>query len=216
MIRQTIDMGHFFYQLVCSTVLLGRNVYGITHHPYATYRKLSQAPIDFRPSIIMGFLCILYFTFASLIRTGKHNPFLLTVQFTSLVTAAGVGFVLSVFLLQFLGRIVRSDVSWKRIAILWSYTLLPTLIWFSATSVLFILLPPPRTLSVSGKAYSVVYIAFSIAILFWKLILYYLTVRFSFRTGLLRIGMVSLAYIPAMSLFSYAMYRLGVFRIPFL
>lgn len=197
-------------------VLFSRNAFGSLNNPYTTYRKLAHDGIDARQTVFIILLTILYFVFTALVRTGIRNPYVLTFKFNILVLTATVGFLGMLILLYYLGKIAGGTVSFKTLYILWSFTLLPTIVWFFTTSILFILIPPPRTLSMLGKAYSIFFISFSGAVLIWKLILYYLTLRFGFRFTLAKISLVSSVIAPAVVAYSLITYSLGIFRIPFL
>ena len=63
------------------------------------------------------------------------------------------------------------------------YSLLPTTIWFYLSLALLYLLPPPRTQSLQGKIFSVLYVSFSLSLLLWKVILTYLAIGFSRKVG---------------------------------
>jgi len=197
-------------------IFFGKNLVGCINKPYVTYRKLTDEKTDPWQILYIFILVVGYFTFASLLRTGMRNPFLLTIKFNSLFLAFIIGFLLTVLLFVLVGKIVGSQVQPKTIFVLWSYSLLPTIIWFFVTSVLYVILPPPRTLTFLGKIYSVIYVAFSMALLWWKLILYYLTLRFGLRIDLFRITLVSTLVIPCLVGYSLLMYRMGIFRIPFI
>ncbi len=97
-----------------------------------------------------------------------------------------------------------------------AYTLIPTLIWFSINSVLYAVLPPPRTLSLLGKGFSIVFICFSLTVLSWKIILEYLAIRFSTKFSFYPILYAFLLYLVIIIPYSLFLYSLGFFRIPFL
>ena len=103
----------------------------------------------------------------------------------------------------------------KRVIITWSYALLPTLIWFYSTLLFYFIIPPPRTISFLGKAFSIFYIAFSASLLIWKLILIYLSVRFSLRVHLYRIFYYLLLYFALSIPLWVVLYIYGISRIPF-
>jgi hypothetical protein len=169
------------------------------------------------PQTVFIFLfCLLYFLWATTIRIGLRNPFFLTIKFNLLVLGALLGFFLVIFLIMLLGKVFGGMGNTHRVFILWSYSLLPTLFWFFTTSILYILLPPPRTLSYLGKIYSLVFIAFSLSIFFWKMILYYLTLRFGLHFDLSKIGVATGIITPIILGYSLWMYRLGIFRVPFI
>lgn len=209
-------MADLFLTLLKLSIFFGRNTIGCINRPYITYRKLSEERTDVRQTIYIFILAVSYFAFASLLRTGVRNPYLLTVKFNSLLLGGCFGFLASVFLLLVLGRLLGYKGSFKTLFILWAYSLLPTLVWFFLTSFAYLILPPPRTLSIWGKMYSVLFIAFSIALLSWKIILYFLTLRFGLRFGIGKIISISTVLAPFFIAYSVLMYRLGIFRIPFI
>jgi hypothetical protein len=97
-----------------------------------------------------------------------------------------------------------------------SYSLFPTLIWFTTNSVLYRFLPPPRTISILGKAFSVLFLSFSISLLVWKLILVYLAIRFSSKLNFYNIVYIILLYLCIFIPYSLLLYHLKIFRIPFI
>lgn len=205
-----------FSQILRASILFCRNTVGCINNPYITYRRLAGEKTEWGSTIYILLLSVVYFFFASLVRTGLRNPFLLTIQFNTLFLGGLLGFLFFVLSLFLLGRLVGSTGSLKSLCILWAYSLLPTLMWFFTTSFLYILLPPPRTVSFLGKLYSVLFFSFSLALFLWKVILYYLTLRFGLRIDLPRIMFVSVAVALEVVGFSLIMYRLAIFRIPFL
>ena len=205
-----------FVYLVKNFVLFVKNVVGIFNNPYITYRRLAKEK-EVPGHILYIFIAIgLYFGFASLLRTGFRNPYLLSVKFTSLTTAALTGILLPVFVIFFLGKLLGGKSKLKNMFVLWSYTLVPTLFWFFLTSILYLLLPPPRTLSVFGKLFSLVFIAFSLSVLLWKMVLFYLALRFGLKLDLLKIIIISLIITPLVVIYSFTFYKLGILRIPFI
>lgn len=199
-----------------SFILFGRNLIGSINTPYITYRKLASEKIDLRQTVFIPMFVILYFVFVSTLRSGIRNPYLLTVKFNLLVLASIFGFLIMLGLFYIGSSLVGGKRDLRKIYTLWIFSLIPTLIWFFATSILFLFLPPPRTMSVFGKLYSVVFISFSTSVLLWKVILYYLTLRFSLRVDLWKIIQISAVVAPFIFIYSLLMYRMGIFRIPFI
>lgn len=197
-------------------ILFSRNCAGCITAPYATYRKLAKETTDFEQSLYIIFLSVAYFGFASIVRSGFNNPFLLTLKFNALVIGAVAGFLFITGVYFLLGRALGGTGTIKTIAFLWSFTLLPTIIWFFGTSILYLLFPPPRTLSIPGKTYSLFFTIFSLGLLYWKLILAYLTLRFGIKLDLYRIVFIALIMLPLIGLYSLIMYHFKIFRIPFL
>lgn len=202
--------------LIRSFIFFGRSFLGCLNSPYFTFRKLAGEKAQLNQTIYVVLFIFLYFAWVATIRTGLQTPFLLTVKLNILLLASLLGFTGMVGLIFISGRIVGGRGSLRQIYMLWIYTYVPTLVWFFSTSILYLFLPPPRSMSILGKLYSVVFIAFSISVLLWKIILYYLTLRFSLKLDLWRIIQVSGLILPAILIYSLLMYRWGVFRIPFI
>lgn len=193
-----------------------KNTAGCINSPYTTYRKLADGKTDSRQILFIFLLALCYFAFASAVRVGIRHPYLLTFKLNQLILGGVTGFAGMIAYLFIMGRLLGSVSRFTTLCLLWAYTLLPTIMWFFTTSFVYLILPPPRTLSIWGKLFSVVFIAYSLAILLWKLILYYLTLRFGLRIGLAKIGAVSMILAPIICIYSILMYQLRIFRIPFL
>ncbi len=204
---------------VCGIIESGigfvKHTAGLVTKPYETYRNIVLKE-DIREIIYIGCVVGLYFALASLIRTAAFRPFLLTKQFIVLAGGAFAGYMLASGMLWVSGRILGARTSLKTVMTAWGYSLLPTVAWFMMTSVLYIVLPPPRTTHIAGIVFSAVYLTISVSILFWKVICAYLAVRFSMKFDLVRICTVYAITLPVLVLYSFVMYRLGIFRIPFL
>lgn len=100
--------------------------------------------------------------------------------------------------------------------LLFAYALIPTLVWFAVNSLLYALIPPPRTPSFLGKGFSVLYISFSVGILMWKIIVTYLAIRFATGFRFFRIMYSMIIYIAILIPYAIFLYSLHIFRIPFL
>lgn len=196
-------------------VLFGKNVYGVATKPYETYRSIVEKSSWWE----LAYLAIVlasYFALASLVRTAAFRPYLLTRQFMYLGMAAGISYIVIIATLYIAAKAVGGRGTLKGLSIGWAYTLLPTVSWFLGTSILYVLLPPPRTASVPGMLFSFLYLVFSVVLLFWKVTLAYLTLRFSMKLDLVRIGAVTAISAPFLAVYSFLMYRWGIFRIPFI
>lgn len=201
--------------LLISLIAFGRTLVGIVARPYETYRRLTD-----RGTLVelvwVGFLLAFYFSLATIVKTAAFRPFLLTKQFVLLFGGALVGYVVAVAVIWTGGRAVGGKGSLGRVALGWGYTLVPTVVWFLATSILYIVLPPPRTTSVGGIGFSIFFLVFSTVLFGWKIMLSYLTLRFGLRLDLGKIILVVALSLPVLAVYSVFMYRMGIFRIPFL
>ena len=196
-------------------VNFSRNLIGIIFRPYETYRRIAKES-GYTELFYIGLLLAVYFAIASLVKTAAFRPFLLTATFVKLSSSAGTGFVLVVMTFFVVSKFIVNTVNLKSLLVSWAYTLIPTLVWFLATSILYLILPPPRTTSLEGIAFSLVFIVFSVTLLFWKIMLSYLTLRFGLRLEIKKILLVAAISLPFVALYSFGMYQLGVFKVPFL
>ena len=201
--------------LLVGGVFFGRSSLGIMTKPYETYRRIVDRA-NLGELFWLAALLACYFALASLVRTAAFRPFLLTKQFILLAGGATAGFALSVLVFWTIGRLVGGRGSIAALALAWAYTLVPTTVWFLATSLLYVLLPPPRTTSVLGITFSIVFLIFSITLFWWKLTLAYLTLRFGLKLDLAKILVVAAFSLPILAAYSVGMYRMGIFKVPFL
>ena len=186
-----------------SFILFLRHSLGLIFTPYATMRKIS---IETKRSEL---LWIVVFTILYFFTTN-------TVHFWLIGLGGAVGlYFLSIIFFSLLPAVGTYTERLKRIMSTWSYTLLPTLIWFFSTLLFYFLIPPPRTTSFLGQSFSIFYIAFSGSLLVWKLILVYLSIRFSLRVHLYRVIYYLFLYLVVSIPLWILLYQSGVSRIPF-
>ncbi len=201
--------------LIVDGVAFGRTLIGLVFRPYETYRRIVTR--GRRGELLyIGLLLAGYFALASIVKVAAFRPFLLTQQFALLTMGAISGVALSALSMWFFGRVFRVSASFMSILLAWGYTLVPTVIWFISTSLLYVLLPPPRTTSLPGIMFSLLFLAGSATLLWWKVTLAYLTLRFSLRVDFVKGVIIAVLCAPVIALWSVGMYRAGVFRIPFL
>lgn len=192
-----------------------KNVIGLVTRPYETCRRIADHG-EAAELLYVAILLTIYFAFASLVKVSAFRPFLLTRQFIVLAAATGTTYMFAVSLFWIAGKLVGAHGKFRSFAVSWGYSLLATLTWFWATSLLYVILPPPRTTSTAGVAFSILFLVFSSTLLFWKATIAYLTLRFGLRLDLGKILLVCLFTFPFLGLYSVGMYRLGIFRIPFI
>ncbi|MEK7587509.1 MAG: YIP1 family protein [Patescibacteria group bacterium] len=201
--------------LLTGGIAFVQNIVGIVFRPYETYRRL-VARRSLWELVYLGAFLAGYFALASVVKTSAFRPFLLTRQFVVLAAGAGATYLGAVGMIWVIGKKLGGKGTLAGVMVGWGYTLVPTLVWFFATSLLYVVLPPPRTTSAAGIVFSIVYLIFSATLFWWKLILAYLTLRFGLRLDLQRIAIVALAAVPVVAVYSVGMYWLGIFRVPFL
>lgn len=206
----------FLAQVIKAFILFIQNTWGSIQHPYETYRRLAEGKnrIQAFPIFI---LCFTYFLWTTVVHVGiRSHPLLISFNLFKVASASAVTFLVVLVSIYVVGRLFNGKGTLKTLLLPWAYSLLPTLIWFFSTSLLWFLFPPPRTLALSGKLLSFVFLVFSFFLFFWKGVLYYLTLRFGLKLDLRRILGVSTIIFPLGFLYSILMYRLGIFRVPFL
>lgn len=201
--------------LIFDGVTFGRTCIGLVIRPYETYRRIFHHGKRGELIYIALFLC-LYFALSSLVKVAAFRPFLLTQQFLVLVFGAVSGVGVATVSLAFAGRAFGVRAHVESLLLGWSYTLVPTVIWFLATSMLYVLIPPPRTTSALGITFSLLFLVFSATLLWWKVTLSYLTMRFGLKLDLGKSMLAALLCVPGMTLWTWCMYVLGVFKVPFL
>lgn len=184
-------------QMIVAGISFGRNTIGLVTRPYETYRRI----IDGGSAWELVYIAVL----ASL----------LLVNFVKVATAMAM-YAFVVLVMWIVGRRVGGRGTLGGVALGWGYTMLPTVCWFFMTSLLYILIPPPRTTSLAGIAFSALFLMVSATLFFWKLTLGYLTLRFGLKLDLARILVVVAVVAPIVGAWSWGMYRLGIFRVPFL
>lgn len=192
-----------------------RSCIGLVTKPYETYRRIVNHGSVWE-LVPLGVLLSCYFAIASLVKTAAFRPFVLTKQFIIIAFSVVATYVVTVSLLWVFGKMVGGKGNFRTIAIAWGYTLVPTLIWFLGTSLLYVLFPPPRTGRPLGMLFSAIFLVFSSVLFFWKAILTYLTLRFGMKLDLWRIIAVFGIVGGSMVFYSIGMYRLGIFKIPFI
>lgn len=192
----------------------GRTVVGLMLRPYETYRRI----IDRGRIGELGYIALisaLYFMLASMVKVAAFRPFLLSRQFMLLAFGAASCYVVAVGALLMASRMIHVKVRLPSLALAWGYTLLPTVMWFFMTSLLYVILPPPRTTSAMGVMFSVLFLICSATLLWWKIMLAYLTIRFTMKIDFSRILIVSMIVIPLITIYSILMYQWGIFKVPF-
>jgi len=167
--------------------------------PYRTMRKISLET-DKLQIFWIAFFLVTYF---------------LTVGLVKILTFI-VLFVSTILFMLAVGISLKKKIKISSMLFTFSYGLLPTTIWFYMSLVLLYLLPPPRTQSLQGKVFSVLYVSFSLSLLLWKIILSYLAIRFSLKLGFYSTMIALIFYIGFIAILSYFGLTLGLSKVPFI
>jgi hypothetical protein len=203
-----MDFKTLVFNVIASLFIVLQRIIHLILYPYKTMRKISQEQ-DISQISIIGILVAIYFFIAHEVRAYQYDPILL-------FAATCVHIILTIFFFYHFSRLFNKQTSFSSFISTIVYTLIPTLIWFYTNLFLYQLIPPPRTMSTMGKAFSIFYISFSISILVWKVILLYLALRFSSRLNFYRIMYMIVLYICVFLPYALLLYAIQMFRIPFI
>jgi len=203
-----MDFSQILVDLLASLIIVLRRFFLLIITPYKTMRKISMDEDLFQVLIILSMVFI-YFLMAAYVK----EPIVSGIISFSIFLGNFSFTILFFYLLNF---IFLKDTRLRSILISFTYSLLPTLIWFTVNFLIYLILPPPRTISLLGQMFSLVFITFSLALFFWKLILVYLALRFSLRQNFYRVAYLTLLYLVYLLPFTFLMYQLNIFRVPFI
>lgn len=164
---------------------------------------------DYGQLVVIFFFVVLYFQIAEKAKQELLPSVLSPIGF--LCT-----FTLTVVFFWSAAQVMKQAFHVKNFIFTLGYSLLPTLMWFTSNSLLFYFLPPPRTFSLLGKAFSIVFVSYSVSLLLWKIILFYLAIRFSSRMNFFAIVYMIILYLAVFIPYSLLLFHLRLFRIPFI
>jgi len=206
-----MDFKKILVDCLSSFLIVINRFVGLIFNPYKTMRKISVEKDYYQPVFIIGIILI-YFKFIYYLRD-KIYPATLT-YFLFIINVFLT--IIFFYLLSKLFSKNKKEISFSSFIFTFSYSLLPTIIWFLSTSILFIFLPPPRTFSILGKGFSIFFVAYSMSLLIWKFILVYLALRFSSKQNFFRIIFMLIFYLIWFIPYSIFLYQFKFFRIPFI
>lgn len=210
-----MTLGQIKKHMLAALIMVVHYFFGLILYPYQTMRKVAKEK-DYAQIGIIFLLIYMYFTLATIVRTRSLYPFFISTSAVVTFAYFLIGFLSTVLFFYIMGRILRMSTSALPLVFTFAYSLFPTMIWFTTTSLLYYLLPPPRTISGYGQLFSIVFIAFSLTLLFWRLILFYLALRFSFKAPFYKIMVAILFFLLWFVPYCFFMYSLRIFRIPFI
>ncbi|MBI2641625.1 hypothetical protein HYW87_03465 [Candidatus Roizmanbacteria bacterium] len=197
-----------FAEALTSLLIVFRRFAFLIVSPYKTLRRISLEEDALQVGIIF-LLVFLYFQFAHKLRAFFYPPYIIFIFFV-------INFFFTVLFFYFLSQPAKKNISLKSLVFTLSYSLFPTLLWFIVSSLFYYFLPPPRSASLLGKAFSIFFIAFSVSVLAWKIILFYLSVRFSTRLQFYAVIYLILLYLCILIPYALLLYYFKIFRVPFI
>ena len=203
-----MDFKNFVFDFLASFFIVLKRFFQLIFFPYKAIRKISKEKDAYQIIIIFS-LVFIYFLISSNIRDSSFSflfPFLIFV----------INLLVSVLFFYFFSSIFSKKMSIRPYLFSFTYSLFPTLIWFIINSFLYVILPPPRTESFLGISFSILFVAFSLSLFIWRLILLYLSVRFSSRLDFNKILYMIFIYFCLFIPYSFFLYYFKIFRIPFI
>lgn len=206
-----MDFKKILVNLLSSFLLVINRFIGLVYNPYRTMRKISMENDYYQPAVIAGVI-FLYFKFIYYLRDKVYPATLIYLLFI-------VNFLLTISFFYFFSRLCsksKKEIAFSSFIFTFSYSLFPTLIWFLSTSILYIVIAPPRSFSILGRGFSIFFIAYSLSILIWKFILMYLSLRFSSKQNFFRIIYMMIFYLMWFIPYSILLYHFRLFRVPFI
>jgi len=203
-----MDFNQIIAEFFSSVLIVFRRSIMLIFSPYRAMRRISLET-DY---LQLGTIFLVVYVYFKFVYYLKDKPLPATIIFFIFL----INFFLTVNFFYLICRIFNRQVEFSSFFFTFSYSLLPTLIWFFSVSLFYIILPPPRTLSLMGRGFSVFFIAYSLSLLVWKLILVYLSLRFSTKLGFYRIIYLIILYLTWFLPYSMLLYQLKIFRVPFI
>lgn len=203
-----MDFKNILIDLIASFLIVSRRFVLLIFTPYKTLRKISFEKDNVQILIIFSF-AFLYFYLSSFLRKSVYGSILIFLIFIG-------QFLLTALFFYLITRSFDRETTLRSFIFTLTYSLFPTIIWFFSNSIFYYFLPPPRRLTLGGKFFSVFFVAFSLSLLVWKAILFFLSVRFSSRLGAYRVFYLILLYLCLFTPLSILLYQLKIFRIPFI
>ena len=193
---------------MATILVVGERFIHLIFTPYKTMRKISQEK-NYVQLIIIGCLVFGYFYWATKIKDFILPSYLM-------LMAVIFNLAITIVFFYFFFRLIKVSLNLKSLVFTYIYSLFPTLIWFFTNSLFYFFLPPPRTTSFLGNSFSIFFIAFSISLLAWKIILVYLALRFSAKQSFYRLIFALFIFGCFFLPYSLLLYQLKIFRIPFI
>ncbi len=183
-----------------------KDSWGLMFYPYKVMRRL----VLYGGSSLFFFYS--FFLFGFFLLQEKIKPVAIN-GFESFVLYLFNLFLTCLFYYVFL-RIFNNKINYSTVVSVYSATLLPTILFFYSNLFFYFLLPPPRTLSLLGIIFSYLYLSWVSALVFWKISLLYLCLRFLGRLDLFKVVFLIVLYTAVFSLYFLLLYQLQLIRLP--
>lgn len=203
-----MDLKQGLLEIVASILIVFQRTVLLIFYPYKTMRAIAKET-DYTQILVIFLSVLLYYFSLDKVKDLSLPPF---IQFGIVV----FNVLATVCVTALFNYIYHKKIELKPFLFLFSYALLPTIIWFYLNTFLFVTLPPPRHITFLGKLFSITFITLSVSILAWKVILWYLAVRYSTKLQFYEILYITIIYLSLTIPYSMLLYHFGLFRIPFI
>jgi len=208
---------------------IGRNLLGTIQRPYLTWKRIIREPQTIS-SFVLLLLFSSYFAIRDPVKWGNLKWNGIVIQKISFVKVTawihssliqiffGIVSYFFIITLMYCSASIVSKTKTHFIEILkvWIYSYLPTVIWFAMATVLYAIWPPPRSESPLGIIFSALFLSASTALLVWKGLLYYLTMRLALKLRPKEIFWATTIIIPTVLFYARFLYLHRIFNIPFI
>ncbi len=192
--------------MVVYLVLCLRKIFGLIFFPYQTMRRIILYPSS-ELFYLFSFLLFIFFIFQERLKPLRFSGYQNFLIFL-------LNFFISCLFFYFLLRIFNKNLDFKTIVAGYSATLFPTVLFFFFNLFSFYFFPPPRSFSLPGYAFSYVYLGVVMLLVFWKIMLIYLFLRFAGRIRFMQVFFVIALYLAVFSPFYLGLYFLQIIRLP--
>ncbi|MCX7996174.1 MAG: hypothetical protein N2691_00235 [Patescibacteria group bacterium] len=203
-----MDFSRAFTSILASVIIVARRSVALIFYPYKTMREIARED-DFLQIGILFTIILIYYLGVNTIRDTAWHPL---IQFLFV----GINYTGTIFFTYIFAQIHRTGASLRPYFFLFSYAMIPTIIWFYMNSLLYVALPPPRNITLTGKVFSLVFITLSVSLLTWKILLWYLAVRYATRLKFYDILLIGVLFFAFLLPYALLLYNLSLFRIPFI
>lgn len=193
-------------EFLTSFVFVWRYFFLLIFYPHRAMRKIGKER-DLNQVFIIFLTVFVYLKFAYFL---KSQPYPATFLFLIFLLT----FFLTVFFFYFISKFFSSNIKLSPFIFTFSYAIFPSLLWYATNSLLYLILPPPRTTSVLGVSFSIFYLSYSVSLFIWKIMLVYLALRFSTAFSFWRIIYFLLLYLLVFFPYFFLLSAFGIFYIP--
>lgn len=205
-----MDFKFIFTDFLISFIQFFRRVFLLVVSPYKTMRTI-YFDGTYKETYFIFMMIFIYFNLSNYVKNETSNPVLL-------LAIVLVQLIMTISFFGIFSKIINLNKKFyfKKYFTLFSYSLIPTIVFFYVNTLLYGILPPPRSNTVLAEIFSIMFISFATSIFFWKIIILYLAVRYSTALKFFTILYTILIYISIVLPYSILLLKLNLFRIPFL